>query len=70
MTHTPKYGTFEYVAGRGMVYKLNKPICFCDEKYRKLKFNPNVGIEVQVLMSYPPFHKIEGIRLKQTSSHE
>lgn len=59
-----KYGTFENVVGRGRVYGLKRPLCFSDHTYRKLKFNPNVGIESYVNMIDPPQHVIYAIRLK------
>lgn len=59
-----KYGTFkDSEIGYGCIYKLKRPLHFSKKKYRELKFNPNVGIELYVNMTYPPQYVIYALRL-------
>lgn len=60
-----KHGKFVYVVGRGYVYVIDKPKTLTHKKYNELKINRDIGLETEVLMTYPPFHRIRGIRVAE-----
>lgn len=61
-----KYGRIEKLFGRGYVYVLNKPIQFTHREYKRVNWNPKLGIEFIKKMIDPPKYDLIGIRLSKS----